>query len=514
MRHRTEQWSKMAARGRFRMEAKARIGSRDYTSISAPKINRSLMSSPLSVGNCISATMSLSMLTNDPIIAQRPITILGRLESDGIHSEWKEFGTFYINQRDTSYEGLITVDCYDAMLKANQLYLDDDDTSEWPKSMLDVVSEIATRIGVGIDPRTRICTGDDYVVSEPADKTMIQVLGYIGACHGGNWIITEENLLRLVPLVNAPAETFRIISENYENIKASNGALLAYRVAEEQAELPGLTGEKPNSAITATYHITDESGQPIVTADGHYLVWAKDGSADAVDGLINVPVVCGNLVTGTAVTVTGVTASNESGDTFTIGDKSGFMLTIESNPYMTKGICEALYTAFYGLVYEPYTATKACYDPAAELGDQVKIGDKVRSVLCDANIRFDMDFRSDISAPNSEELSAEYPFLSRYKQLLKTADSMTASIQKTADELAETLEEANLDLSGLQEALQAEIKRAGEVETALSGKIDSLQTKVDGLDEKLTALTNTVNEHTTLLAELKSQVEALSSSNT
>ena len=40
MRHRTDRWVKLAARGRFRMEAKARIGEKDYIEISAPKIKK------------------------------------------------------------------------------------------------------------------------------------------------------------------------------------------------------------------------------------------------------------------------------------------------------------------------------------------------------------------------------------------------------------------------------------------------------------------------------------------
>ena len=115
MRVRTERWTKLAARGRFKMEAKARIGGIDYTAISAPKIDRSLMSAPLSVGNCTSATLGLSILTDDAISSAAPIVILGRLTDGNVYSEWKEFGTFFINQRDTSYAGLLTIDCFDLL---------------------------------------------------------------------------------------------------------------------------------------------------------------------------------------------------------------------------------------------------------------------------------------------------------------------------------------------------------------------------------------------------------------
>lgn len=478
MRHRTERWVKLAARGRFTMEAKARIGNVDYCKISAPKIDRSLMPSPLSVGNCTSATLNLSILTDDEIKSTSPVVIMGRLTDGNIYSEWMEFGTFYINQRDTSFEGLVTIDCYDAMLKANQAYLDGSDTSaNWPKTMKAVVEEIAYRIGVGIDPRTRINTGADYIVPYPSGKTMIQVLGDIGACHGGNWIITEENLLRLVPLITAPDETFHVISHDYEKIKTSDGNLLIYKEQEIfNAVLPKPTGDKPESVIPVTHHITDEYGNAVVTPEGHYLVWAADGSADAVDGLINIPVVCGQITTGTQITITGVSMGSDSGNTYTAGDESGTVLSIESNPYATQGICDALYTAFNGLVYFPYTATKSLYDPATELGDQVKIGDMVHSVLYSATLNFDLNFRADIGAPNSEELSEEYPYLSEIQKLKQTTEQLNGAITEASKELSEKVSD---------EALQAEIQRAAGVETELATRIGSEETRAKTAEETL-----------------------------
>lgn len=518
MRHRTERWVKLAARGRFTMEAKARIGNVDYYKISAPKIDRSLMSSPLSVGNCTSATLNLSILTDDEIKSTSPVVIMGRLTDGNIYSEWLEFGTFYINQRDTSFEGLVTIDCYDAMLKANQAYLDGSDTSaNWPKTMKAVVEEIAYRIGVGIDPRTRINTGTDYVVPYPSGKTMIQVLGDIGACHGGNWIITEENLLRLVPLITAPDETFHVISHDYEKIKTSDGNLLIYKEQEIfNAVLPKPTGDKPESVIPVTHHITDEYGNAVVTPEGHYLVWAADGSADAVDGLINIPVVCGQITTGTRITITGVSMGSDSGNTYTAGDESGTVLSIESNPYATQGICDALYTAFNRLVYFPYTATKSLYDPATELGDQVKIGDMVHSVLYTATLNFDLNFRADIGAPNSEELSEEYPYLSEIQKLKQTTEQLNGAITEASKELSEKVSD---------EALQAEISRATGVETELSTRIGNEETRAktaenalaqrvkniedtspDAVSNRVSALEKTVSGHGTSISAMEKTV--------
>ena len=527
MRVRSEQWTKLAARGLFTMETKARIGGVDYTAISAPKIDRSLMSAPLSVGNCTSATLSLSIMTDDEILSSSPVVIMGRLTNGKINSEWKEFGTFFINQRDTSFEGLITVDCFDAMLKANQNYVDENSSSaEWPKTMKAVVEEIAYRIGVSVDPRTKINTGAEYIVPYPSDKTMVQVLGFIGACHGGNWIITEDNMLRLVPLVTSPDETFHIIDEDFEKIKTVEGDQLIYKQQTAyNAVLPSASGETPSSVIPITHYITDEYGAKIVTSDGHILIWAEDGSIDAIDGLINIPVVCGQINTGDAVTVTGVTVSDDAGNSYTAGNDNGTVITIEGNPYITQNMCNSLYAAFNGLVYAPYTATKALYDPATELGDQVKIGDMVHSALYATTLTLDLNFRADISAPNSEELSEEYPYLSEIKKLKQSTEGLNNAIQQAASDLAESISDTDSTVESLAVDLAAEVQRASGVEQTLSSNIGAETSRAQGVESslanrvaalensspanvgsRLSALETTVGGHTTSIGSLSSTV--------
>lgn len=525
MRRRSDRWVKLAARGHFQMEAKARIGGKDYTKISAPKIDRSLMSSPLSVGNCTSATLSLSILTDDDIKSTSPVVIMGRLTDGNIFSEWMEFGTFYIDQRDTSFEGLVTIDCYDAMLKANQSYLDGSGISaDWPKTMKEVVEEIAYRIGIGIDPRTKINTGADYVVPYPSEKSMIQVLGDIGACHGGNWIITEENLLRLVPLVTAPDETFHVISHDYEKIRTGDGNLLIYKEQNAfNAVLPAPTGDTPESANPVTHYITDEFGNAIVTPDGHYLTWAADGSADAVGGLINVPVVCGKITTGQRVIITGISMSNDEGGSYTAGDDSGAVLTIDGNPCATQGICDALYTAFNGLVYYPYTATKALYDPATELGDQVKIGDVVHSVIYASTLNFDLNFRSDISAPNSAELSAEYPYLPDIHRLIQTTKQISSTIAAVSKELSGKVDDITIQneikrATGAEETLsdqiEAEGTRAKNAEEALSDKISATENAVDDSNNRINGIDSVIADIENKLDEIYERLTALENEGT
>ena len=419
MRHRSKIWTKLAARGKFRVESIAVIGNKTYTAITAPKIDRALLSDPLSVGNCTSATLQLSVMTDDVIDTSSPVIIKARITDGKQYSEFMDFGTFYIDLPEVN-ENIITLTCYDSLLKAGQMYVDETDSEEeWPKPMITCVEEIALRIGVGIDPRTRINVGVDYLVPYPSGRTMQQVLGFIGAVHGGNWIITEENLLRLVPIINSPDDTFNIIDEDYNTIMTGGNYRLAYKLTgKERVEVqPDAPGEAASSLIPVYRHITDEQYNPIVTSDGYYLVWGKDGSADAVGGLINVPVVVGKITTGKNLVVSKVFMTDEAGNEYSYGDDTGFEIKVESNPYANANVCKALYNTFNGLVYSPYTATRACYDPAVELGDWVKIGDKVCSVIYTMTLSLDIDYRADISAPISNEAVRVYPHLSKADKL-------------------------------------------------------------------------------------------------
>ena len=557
MRHRSKIWTKLAARGKFRVESIAVIGDKTYTAITAPKIDRALLSDPLSVGNCTSATLQLSVMTDDVIDTSSPVVIKARITDGKQYSEFMDFGKFYIDLPEVN-ENIITLTCYDSMLKAVQMYVDETDSEdEWPKPMKTCVEEIALRIGVGIDPRTRINVGVDYLVPYPSGRTMQQVLGFIGAVHGGNWIITEENLLRLVPIINSPDDTFNIIDEDYNTIMTGGNYRLAYKLTgKERVEVqPDAPGEALTSRIPVYRHITDEKYNPIVTSDGYYLVWGKDGSADAIGGLINVPIVVGKITNGKNLVVSKVLMTDEAGNEYSCGDDTGFEIKVESNPYANANICKALYDTFNGLVYSPYTATRACYDPAVELGDWVKIGDKVCSVIYTMALSLDIDYRADISAPSSNEMVRTYPFLSEADKLkskgvldsstdyagvtlnaengLNVKKSVsTASVSTFASgsvvKAEVTFNEGNIVFKGINGEgvmenciyyddeinayrIAASVQLDGmldqtEAITALQDKVASLESTGSGTATDISGLKETVSKHTTSISTLDGTV--------
>ena len=323
MRDCSELWKELAASGAFSLNVRAIIGGKTYTAITAPIVNRALLTEPLSVGNCVAADLSFSVLTDDafPRGAEIQIDIQLVDEQDQDRTtEWKTMGTFLLSTRLRNND-MWEITAYDAMLKTNQYYIPVESRNEpdirvgWPKSMRAVVGEIAAAIGVEVDPRTELEEGEAYQVPYPDDLTMFEVLGYIGACHAGNWVITEENKLRLVPVT-------------VENIFIS-------------------------------YNILDMEYSRILTNDGKYkLVYYIPGEEV---GRLHVPVVIGKFKTGDTITVGRISMTREDGTTYTAGEEDpdadtndNALIEILENPYACQQICDDLYAKFKGSIYVPY----------------------------------------------------------------------------------------------------------------------------------------------------------------
>lgn len=166
------------------------------------------------IGNAVSATLTLKVLAGD-VPKSATIRREVRLKNGDTVSEWIPKGTFFTNRR-TKDGSTWTVTAYDAMCKAEQTYLPDVVTGDWPYPMKSAAEDIAERMGVTIDSRTVI--NAEYKLEYPTDRTMRQVLGEIAAAHGGNWIMTDNNELYLLPLLSIPAETNYLVTEHGDAI--------------------------------------------------------------------------------------------------------------------------------------------------------------------------------------------------------------------------------------------------------------------------------------------------------
>lgn len=113
-------------------------------------------------------------------------------------SEWLPAGVFFTNRRALD-DGLWTIEAYDSMRKADAVW-EPDQSLAFPLSMPDAVAELCRIMGVELDSRSALNSA--YTIDYPANNdTVRNILQYIAAAHGGNWVMTGAGKLRLVPLV-------------------------------------------------------------------------------------------------------------------------------------------------------------------------------------------------------------------------------------------------------------------------------------------------------------------------
>lgn len=167
----------------------------------------------LSVGNACSAQLTISLWPIGTIPRMAKIIPWVRDTND---EEWYQLGVFYIDTRAWSGD-LLEITAYDAMLKAELIWTPPLDMV-FPVKMGEAAENIASRMGAELDPR---CSFNDsyYVPSQEMNYTMRDVLRFIGAAHAGNWIVTNEGKLLLVPLfASMPPETNYLVTENGDAI--------------------------------------------------------------------------------------------------------------------------------------------------------------------------------------------------------------------------------------------------------------------------------------------------------
>ena len=375
-----------------------------YATITAPNIDNSLLSGDsLSVGNVNSGRLTFTIMTTDTIPKSARITIKGRVTDGNSTSEFIPFGTYWVDHR-TYKDNLIDIEAYDAMKMGNQSYADNSQTLNWPKPIKTVVTRIAEQMGVDIDSRTMTdiinnsAVGDLEIITKPGDdEVLLDVLSHIGEILGGNWTITPNNELRYVQIT---------------------------------------------TPITIKGYLLDQEENIITTEQGNKLLWKGDEGSDEEEepvsnDLVSVGVVLGSLTTASRYVVSKVKLVLDSEHVYTVGDDSGYELVVASNnPYANADTVQLLFSRVEGVEYAPFEATNSIYDPAAELGDLVVVGDDISSVLYSENKKLDVGYSANISAPGRDEMEDEYPYRT-YEQkqefLAEQVKKTWTSIQQTQD---------------------------------------------------------------------------------
>ncbi len=188
------------------------------TKIVSASSKAAVMDKAATIGNCIAKELNLVLRNPGEIPRMAEIRMEFRLNSGTQQSEWLPKGTFFIDTRDEG-NGVLTIDAFDPMLKCDQSFTTSGEQGTWPRTDITVVNQICSRIGVTLDARTAAIITAGYSIQYPGygegAYTIREILGFIGSMYAGNWIITDENKLRLLVLGDMPDDTTNLLITEY-----------------------------------------------------------------------------------------------------------------------------------------------------------------------------------------------------------------------------------------------------------------------------------------------------------
>lgn len=177
-----------------------------------------LMDKAATIGNCVAKELTIVLRNPGEIPRMAQIQMRFRLNNGTQQSEWLPKGTFFIDTRDEG-NGVLSIDAFDPMLKCDQSFTTSGEQGTWPRTDITVVNQICSRIGVTLDSRTAEIITAGYTIQYPGfgegAYSMREILGFIGSMYAGNWIITDENKLRLLVLGDIPDDTTNLLITEY-----------------------------------------------------------------------------------------------------------------------------------------------------------------------------------------------------------------------------------------------------------------------------------------------------------
>lgn len=344
------------------------------------------------IGNASSSHLSISFYADNvprSAVIERYIRI--KNNDAGLVSEWKPKGVFFANRR-TEDDGLWTIDAFDALRKAERLWVPYGGETVFPMTMVGVVDELASMLDIEVDPRTKI-NPEYYIEEYPYDDnyTIRDMLRFIAAAHGGNWIVTDEGRLLLVPLFSAPPETGYLVTEYGNAITIGGTRIIVDKSHTRQSPSAEGCFDRYYAGLDLTGLQKNSVQRPV-----------------------------------TRVTLTGT----PDGD-LTAGDDDGMELKAEC-PYGTPNMVNAILEDVYGCMYWMYSADDVNVDPAMELGDGITIGN-IYSVI--ARVDDDGMGWPSLSQPGKTELEDEYPYESPEKRKRKALEEKVEKLIKDMEDL-------------------------------------------------------------------------------
>ena len=345
-----------------------------------------------SIGNACSTECDIVLIEdseNWPRMAEFEVKVQIMSENNTQVSEWLTMGTFYTDERAYTVTGDLSVIGFDKMLETEQTWADKiTPPSSWPitaKAWCDLIEDAGL---FEFDTRNSIDNTIAFVGLNTL-STVRDKLKDIAAAHGGNWNVTPEGKLRLVP---------------FTNVTTGNSAIAGIAIV--GLAIVGLEESTLNNYQDIGTEMRSFScSTPLSAISGAYL--ETDGGASS-----------------------------------SAGNSSGYVIQGVCNFSNSNGVAALCLSKVTGYVYHGFDAITAYLDPACELGDLILFDEVAYQMM---TITWNINHRptADISAPYEEEVDHEYTVISEGTKTFRkvenvlldypTTAQMSSAIEQTAE---------------------------------------------------------------------------------
>ena len=186
-----------------------------------------------------------------------------------------------------------------------------------------------------------------------------------------------------------------------------------------------------------------------------------------------------------------VNLSVDSDHIYTSGDDTG--RTLEAScPWGSQAMADSILAKVSGIDYQPYEASDALLDQAAEIGDGITLGG-VYSVLAQSSISLDKQCAANISAPYNDEIDDEYPYKTPEQRKSERQLAYARSL------ITKTSEEIRLEVSN----------ELNDLSSTIDVKLGSITSTVQGIDGRVTTVEQTASGLTSTVQGLNGQISTL-----
>lgn len=195
---------------------------------------------------------------------------------------------------------------------------------------------------------------------------------------------------------------------------------------------------------------------------------------------------------------------------YTAGTDTGRNLTV-SCPWGTQQMANDILARIKGYKYQPYTATGALLDPAAELGDGVSMRNVYGGIFTQ-DTTFGRLCGARISAPSEEEIDHEYPYVPKQeRKVTRQLSGLTKSygeLKVAADQISASVEAQGKEIGNMQGTLSVQATQISAKVEQKGGSNASFGWELDEKSWKLKSKGTDVLKATESGLEIKGKITA------